>query len=92
VLKNRRYNLGHNFGHGKQPASGIFLPLNLLAFQFHTVLELCDGGYQKARASVGRKGSCFHRMQAALRYALHKSRRDFLIFVKGEDSDYLDGG
>jgi hypothetical protein len=55
VLKNRGYNLEHNFGHGKEHASEIFLLLNLLAFQFHTILEMCDEEYQKARASVGRR-------------------------------------
>ena len=88
VLKNRGYNLEHNFGHGKQHAAEIFLLLNLLAFQFHTILELCDEDYQKARGSVGRRDSFFHHMQGALRYALHETWRDFLIFVRGED----DGG
>jgi hypothetical protein len=31
-------------------------------------------------------------MQAALRYALHESWRDFLIFVRGEDFIDDDGG
>jgi len=92
VLKNRGYNLEHNFGHGKQYACEMFLLLNLLAFQFHTILELCDENYQKARASCGRRDSYFHHMQAALRYALHKSWRDFLIFVRGEDGDNDLGG
>jgi hypothetical protein len=92
VLKNRGYNLEHNFGHGKQHASEIFLLLNLLAFQFHTILELCDEEYKKARGSVGRRDSYFHHMQAALRYALHASWRDFLIFVGGEDANSDDGG
>jgi hypothetical protein len=91
VLKNRGYNLEHNFGHGKQHACEIFLLLNLLAFQFHTILELCDEEYGKARASVGRRDSYFQHMQAALRYALHSSWRDFLIFVRG-DAPYTDDG
>jgi len=92
VLKNRGYNLEHNFGHGKHHAAEIFLLLNLLAFQFHTILDLCDQDYQKARASLGRRDSYFHHMQAALRYAVHESWRDFLIFVRGEDGDNDGGG
>jgi len=92
VLKNRGYNLEHNFGHGKKHASEIFLLLNLLAFQFHTILELCDEDYQNARNSFGRRDSYFHHMQAALRYALHESWRDFLLFVKGVDDDFDDDG
>jgi len=61
--------------------------LNLLAFQFHTILELCDEDYRKARASFGRRDSYFQHMQAALRYALHESWRDFLLFVLSEDPD-----
>jgi hypothetical protein len=92
VLKNRGYNLEHNFGHGKEHASEIFLLLNLLAFQFHTIVELCDEEYRKARASFGRRDSFFQHMQAALHYALHESWRDFLIFVRGEDADNDPGG
>jgi hypothetical protein len=92
VLKNRGYNLEHNFGHGKRHAAEIFLLLNLLAFLFHTILEMGDEGYQKARATFGRRDSYFHHMQAALRYALHESWRDFLIFVRGDDANTDDGG
>jgi hypothetical protein len=49
VLKNRGYNLEHNFGHGKKHAAEIFFFLNLIAFQFHTILEYCDIDYQKAQ-------------------------------------------
>ena len=51
VLKNRGYNLEHNFGHGKAHAAEIFFLLNLTAFQFHTILDYGDMDYQKARAS-----------------------------------------
>jgi hypothetical protein len=91
VLKNRGYNLEHNFGHGKQHASEIFLLLNFLAFQFHTILELCDKDYLKARASFGRRDSYFQHMQAAMRYALHQSWQEFIRFVLDEEDDG-DGG
>ena len=39
VLKNNGYNLEHNFGHGKNNLSAVFVSLNLLAFAFHTVCE-----------------------------------------------------
>jgi len=53
----------------------------------HTILELCDEDYRKARASVGWSDSYFHHLQAALRYTLHESWRDFLVFLRGEDGD-----
>jgi hypothetical protein len=92
VLKNRGYNLEHNFGHGKDHAAEMFFLLNLLAFQFHTLLELGDEEYRKTRASVGRRDMFFYHMQAALRYAVHETWRDFLRFVRGEDFIDDDGG
>ena len=92
VLKNRGYNLEHNFGHGKNHAAEMFFLLNLLAFQFHTLLELGDGEYRKARASVGRRDMFFYHIQAALRYGLHDSWEEFLLFVRGEDFIDDDGG
>jgi hypothetical protein len=43
--KHHVYNLTHNFGHGKQHLSALLVPLNLLAFVFHTLLELLDSSY-----------------------------------------------
>ena len=40
VLKTKGYNLEHNFGHGQKHLSSTLLSLNLLAFLFHTVLQL----------------------------------------------------
>ena len=91
-MKNRGYNLEHNFGHGKRHAAELFFPLNLPAFQFHTLLELGDGEYRKARASVGRRDMFFYHMQAALRYGLHDSWGGFLLFVRGEDFIGDEGG
>jgi hypothetical protein len=55
-------------------------------------LELCDVEYGKARATFGRRDMFFYHMQAALRYALHESWCDFLIFVRGEDFINDDSG
>jgi hypothetical protein len=46
TLKNQGYHLEHNFGHGSQHLSNNFFVLDLLAFSFHQILELCDRGYQ----------------------------------------------
>jgi hypothetical protein len=42
VLKNHGYHLEHNFGHGHAYLAQLLVALNLLAFLFHTVLDLCD--------------------------------------------------
>ncbi len=52
VLKTKGYHLEHNFGHGKQHLSSLLLTLNLLAFLFHTVLELSDETYCSIREKL----------------------------------------
>ena len=42
VLKTKGYHLEHNFGHGEQYLANFLVTLNLLAFLFHTLLELLD--------------------------------------------------
>ncbi|GMO55533.1 MAG: hypothetical protein Ta2A_00490 [Treponemataceae bacterium] len=86
VLKNRGYNLEHNFGHGKEHAAEIFFLLNLLAFQFHTILAHCDIDFQKARASCSIRVAFFEAMRFCLSYAYHESWQAFPIFL------YTDGG
>lgn len=49
TLKNHGYHLEHNFGHGKHNLSETFFILNLLAFFFHQIFQICDGAYQAAR-------------------------------------------
>jgi hypothetical protein len=82
VLKNRGYNLGHNFGHGENRASETYCLLNLPAFLFHGILSLADGDYRQARAKTGRRAEFFIRMRAGLWYALHEGWTGFIIFVK----------
>ncbi len=49
TLKTKGYHLTHNFGHGKENLSTVMASLNLLAFLFHTTLELMDSKYQAIR-------------------------------------------
>jgi hypothetical protein len=42
TLKTKGYNLEHNYGHGKRHLSSLLATLNLLAFLFHTALDLVD--------------------------------------------------
>jgi hypothetical protein len=87
VLKNHGYNLKHNFAHGENHASEIYCLLNLLAFQLHTILFLCDEDYRNAIASVGRRDEFFNTVRAALRYALHEDWQQFILFVRGDAPD-----
>lgn len=68
VLKNYGYHLEHNFGHGHQYLALVLVLLNLLAFLFHTVLDLCDEEYRRVRAELGTRQTFFHDLQALTRY------------------------
>src|SRR5208282_6177635 len=52
TLKTKGYNLEHNFGHGNDKLAAVLVTLNLLAFACHTVADLADALWQKARAKA----------------------------------------
>jgi len=81
VLKNRGYHLEHNFGHGKNHLSSFLLTLNLLAFLFHTVLELVDEKYQLLREELSARRTFFNDLRALLRYLLFESWEHLLDFM-----------
>jgi signal recognition particle subunit SEC65 len=78
VLKNRGYNLEHNFGHGDSHAADIFFPLNLLALQFHTILEYCDMGYQIAYSAFPVRVAFFEALRVLIRRRYFASWTEFL--------------
>lgn len=87
VLKNRGYNLDHNFGHGEKHASDVYCILNLLAFQIHGIMMLLDDTYKRARERFRRRDEFF----AALRFCLSRfpfdSLNQLLEFVMGDAVD-----
>ena len=68
VLKTRGYHLEHNFGHGKKHLSSLLLTMNLLAFAWHTLLEVSDASYRLVRAAVGARRKFFAHMEALTAY------------------------
>ncbi len=68
VLKNYGYHLEHNFGHGAHYLAMVLVMLNLLAFLFHTVLDLCDEEYRRVRAELATRQTFFNDLQALTRY------------------------
>ena len=73
VLKTRGYHLEHNFGHGQQFLASTLLTLNLLAFLFHTVLDLVDERYQQLRQQLGTRKGFFRDMLALTKYTWFES-------------------
>jgi hypothetical protein len=59
TLKTKGYNLEHNFGHGKQNLAAVLATLNLLAFACHTIADLADDLWQKARAKSHTRAGFF---------------------------------
>ena len=59
VLKNRGYELEHNFGHGQKFLAMTLPALDLLAFAWHTVLDLLEPPWQAAREAAVKRTSFF---------------------------------
>ena len=81
VLKNYGYHLEHNFGHGQQYLALVLVLLNLLAFLFHTVLDLCDEQYRRVRAELAARQTFFHDVQALTRYLYFDSWQVLINFM-----------
>lgn len=73
TLKTKGYHLEHNFGHGKENLSSLLLTLNLLAFLFHTALELCDEEFQLRRLSIANREEFFHHIKILAMYVDFKN-------------------
>jgi len=81
VLKNYGYHFEHNFGHGHHYLAMVLVLLNLLAFLFHTALDLCDELYRRVRSALVSRQTFFHDVQALTRYHFFASWRAMLIFM-----------
>jgi hypothetical protein len=88
VLKTKGYHIEHNFGHGEQHLASLLLSLNLLAFLFHTVLDLADEQYRAIRQTLGTRRRFFQDLEALLRYFQFESWEAVLSFMfKGLELD-----
>ena len=81
VLKNRGYHLEHNFGHGNKYLSQLMLTLNLLAFLFHTVLDVIDEKYKLIRSDLPTRQTFFDDIRALTRYIYFESWEAMLTFM-----------
>jgi len=81
TLKTKGYHFEHNFGHGQKYLSSTLLSLNLLAFLFHTVLELLDRRVALLRASLPRRDTFYQHLAAITQYWQFESWRHLLLFM-----------
>src|SRR3954452_12071341 len=94
TLKNQGYNFEHNYGHGEQHLSVVFVTLMMLAFLVDQPQQLCCALFQAVWAKLGSKRLLWERMRAlfytyrlnamhelfeALFYGFVKSRPIFII-------------
>jgi hypothetical protein len=90
TLKTKGYHLTHNFGHGKHYLSSLLATFNLLAFQFHTVLDLMDSRYRRLRQFLPRK-RLFNDLRALTGYLCFDSWDALMAFmIKGLELDTPD--
>lgn len=81
VLKTKGYHLEHNFGHGQQFLGNFLVTLNLLAFLFHTLLDLLDEQYQLLRKHLVVRKDFFNDLRALLRYMLFDNWPHLMRFM-----------
>lgn len=93
TLKTKGYHLSHNFGHGKQFLAQFLTSLNVLAFLFHTTLELFDAAYRTLRLKTGRRDSFFQSLAVLTRFHVFNSWGHLMRFmVTSLEIPFLDSG
>lgn len=81
ILKNHGYHLEHNFGHGNAYLANFLATLNLLAFLFHTILNLLDEHYRILRKTLVTRRDFFNDLRALLRYMVFESWHSLMLFM-----------
>jgi hypothetical protein len=81
TLKTKGYNLEHNFGHGEANLAAVLAVLNLLAFAFHTVADLAEPLWRKARAVTHTRIGFFNVMRALTVYIVFASWAQLLKII-----------
>jgi len=80
TLKTKGYHLTHNFGHGEKHLSSLLATFNLLAFLFHTLLDLMDSRYRCIRGFLPRK-RFFNDLRALTCYLCFDSWDTLMAFM-----------
>ena len=79
VMKNHGYELEHNFGHGEKFLAMTLAALNLLAFAWHTVLDLIEPPWQAARQAAAIRTNFFAHLIMLTSYVVFPS---WLVILK----------
>lgn len=73
TLKTKGYHFAHNFGHGKESMANLLASMNMLAFLFHTAMDLTCEVYVKLRAKLGARKKFFEHVRTLTQYIFFKS-------------------
>jgi hypothetical protein len=73
VMKNHGYELEHNFGHGETFLAMTLAALNLLAFAWHTALDIVEPTWQAARQAAAKRSSFFAHILTLTSYVVFPS-------------------
>jgi hypothetical protein len=78
VLKNHGYQLEHNFGHGETYLAMTLAALNMLAFAWHTLLDLLEPPWRRAREAAERRTSFFAHLATLTRFVVFPAWSELL--------------
>jgi len=81
TLKTKGYHFEHNFGHGQQYLSQTLLSLNVIAFLFHTLLELLDSRCALLRSTLPRRDTFFQHVATLTQYLCFDSWVALMLFM-----------
>jgi hypothetical protein len=73
VMKNHGYELEHNFGHGETFLAMTLAALNLLAFAWHSALDIVEPPWQVARQAAAKRSSFFAHILTLASYVVFPS-------------------
>ena len=73
VMKNHGYELEHNFGHGETFLAMTLAALNLLAFAWHSALDIIEPPWQAARQAAAKRSSFFAHILTLTTYVVFPS-------------------
>ena len=88
TLKNQRYHLEHNYGHGEKNLCFNFYLLTLIAFTFHQIFELTDTLYQTCRLKFKSKREMWSTLRAYVK-AFAFDSWEFLLTFSLDPKAYL---
>jgi len=72
-MKNHGYELEHNFGHGQTFLAMTLAALNLLAFAWHSALDIVEPPWQAARQAAVTRSSFFAHILTLTTYVVFPS-------------------